>query len=745
MKTKSKEKILIIAIGFLLILAVLPVTAYATVPGTINYQGYLADSNGDAIDTDGTPLSITFSLYTVSTGGTAFWSETLSVEVFGGVYNVILGKTDSLLNEDLTPPCYLGVKVGSDPEMTPRQELTSTAYSISADDADTLDGLDSTAFISTETDPTVPASIKDGIAWTEVSSRPAGLDDGDDVGITSESDPTVLASVKDGVSWNELSGIPGGFADGVDNTGITSESDPQVGTISNNYVPKWNGSALVTGSIYDNGNIGIGKTPSYKLDVSGDINSDGVYKISGNTALKSENFNTFLGVTAGYSNSSGNYNTFAGYGAGYNNTTTSYNTFMGTGSGQYNAGYSNTFMGHDSGYFNSSGYQNTFIGKSAGMAYPSGYGTGSNNTCVGSYAGWYNKGIQNTFIGSYAGRSNNSGTYNTYIGYQSGYGNTSGSSNVFLGYQVGYNEYGSNKLYIDNSNTSSPLIWGDFSSNLLNFNGDVGIGIAGTPTHKLEVNSNTSGNSVLYSKYTGSNSDTIAVEGYSRPADYYGIGGQFTGGYKGVVGIVSPTGSSTYYGVRSEVSGGSGTNYGVYSYVSGSGTNWAGWFNGNVYVHGNLSKDSGTFKIDHPLNPGNKYLYHSLVESPDMKNIYDGVAVLDENGEALIELPEWFEALNKDFRYQLTPIGGPGPDLYIAQEISDNRFQIAGGNPGMKVSWQVTGIRQDAYAKAHPISVEEDKSQKERGYYLYPELYGQPKEKGIEFAHRPLDKERVDQ
>lgn len=94
-----------------------------------------------------------------------------------------------------------------------------------------------------------------------------------------------------------------------------------------------------------------------------------------------------------------------------------------------------------------------------------------------------------------------------------------------------------------------------------------------------------------------------------------------------------------------------------------------------------------------------------------MKNIYDGVLVLDENGEATVTLPDYFEALNQDFRYQLTRIGGP---VYIATEISGNQFQIAGGRTGLKVSWQVTGIRHDAYANALRIPVEVEKPASER-------------------------------
>jgi hypothetical protein len=119
-----------------------------------------------------------------------------------------------------------------------------------------------------------------------------------------------------------------------------------------------------------------------------------------------------------------------------------------------------------------------------------------------------------------------------------------------------------------------------------------------------------------------------------------------------------------------------------------------------------------------------------------MKNIYDGVVVLDVNGEAVVELPRWFEALNRDFRYQLTCIGGYAP-VYIAEKLQDNSFKIAGGKPKMEVSWQVTGIRQDAWANAHRVLVEEEKPPEERDYYLYPELHGAPQERHIRVVHYP--------
>jgi hypothetical protein len=155
---------------------------------------------------------------------------------------------------------------------------------------------------------------------------------------------------------------------------------------------------------------------------------------------------------------------------------------------------------------------------------------------------------------------------------------------------------------------------------------------------------------------------------------------------------------------------------------------------GSLYCDANIVGGSKKFRIDHPLDPANKYLYHASVESSEMKNIYDGNVVLDANGEATVQLPDWFEAVNTDFRYQLTPIGRPGPGLYVSQEISGNSFQIAGGSPGLKVSWQVTGVRQDAYARAHPLVVEEAKGESERGKYIHPELYGAPKEQSMRWA-----------
>jgi hypothetical protein len=162
-----------------------------------------------------------------------------------------------------------------------------------------------------------------------------------------------------------------------------------------------------------------------------------------------------------------------------------------------------------------------------------------------------------------------------------------------------------------------------------------------------------------------------------------------------------------------------------------------------ISITGTLSA-TGTknFRIDHPLDPANKYLTHAAIESSEVLNLYTGNAILDDSGEAVVQLPEWFESINKDFRYQLTPIGASGRDLYIAEEVSVGHFKIAGGKPGAKVSWQVSAVRNDAWEKAYPMLVESDKGA-DRGHYLTPELYGQPATTRIGYEAVPPENEQI--
>ena len=215
----------------------------------------------------------------------------------------------------------------------------------------------------------------------------------------------------------------------------------------------------------------------------------------------------------------------------------------------------------------------------------------------------------------------------------------------------------------------------------------------------------------------------IGVDGEAVATGVNGVG------FNGVVGTSNRMNGR---GVTGTASAGSTLDIGV---LGVSTTGYAGYFSGNVTVNGTLSKAAGAFKIDHPLDPANKYLYHSFVESPDMKNVYDGVVTTDADGYATVTLPQWFETLNRDFRYQLTVIDEANRPEFVQAKITagirNDRFTLRTSAPRTTVSWQVTGIRQDRWANAHRIPIEEPKSALERGRYLHPELYGQPAELSV--------------
>jgi len=176
---------------------------------------------------------------------------------------------------------------------------------------------------------------------------------------------------------------------------------------------------------------------------------------------------------------------------------------------------------------------------------------------------------------------------------------------------------------------------------------------------------------------TGGNADP-SLDGGNGGNGLHGTGGTAVGG--GGAGVVGTGGAGTFSDGIGVVGIGGGTSGDAVDGIPPSGCSscLAGNFFGNVTVTGTLSATTKNFKIDHPLDPANKYLVHASVESSEMKNIYDGTVVLDQKGEAVVQLPDWFEAANGSFRYQLTAIGGPCPGLYIAQKVTDNHFKIAG-------------------------------------------------------------------
>jgi len=277
----------------------------------------------------------------------------------------------------------------------------------------------------------------------------------------------------------------------------------------------------------------------------------------------------------------------------------------------------------------------------------------------------------------------NTGGGGAFTGYHGVYGtaiNSQGTGIIGVG-----NNYGSYYTYDDGS-------------------GHLGGGGAFTGTYNgvagyASQNSNSS--IAVYGRYNGGGDrNAIGVYGYSRPANNYGYGVYGIGNKYGVVGYEGTTGNN---------------NYGLYAI-------------GDVGATGNKN-----FVIDHPLDPENKILKHTSIESPEVLNMYRGNIVLDNLGEAAVQLPDYFMAININFSYDLTPIGQKAPDLYIKNEINEEgEFEISGGNPGQKVSWVVYAERNDLYMRQDGIRVVEvEKDESEKGKYLMPELYNQPPEKGI--------------
>jgi len=231
---------------------------------------------------------------------------------------------------------------------------------------------------------------------------------------------------------------------------------------------------------------------------------------------------------------------------------------------------------------------------------------------------------------------------------------------------------------------------------------------------------------------SGSNYGVYGETASSDGIGVYGLASLSSGNNIGVCGQSLSQYGTGVLGIANILNGVS--QVGIWGQSSNDG--YAGYFSGNVHINGTLEKSGGSFEIDDPLDPENMILRHSFVESPDMMNIYNGNVTTDASGIAVIQLPHYFDALNKDFRYQLTVIGQFAQAI-VAEEIQNNHFTIQTDKPNVKVSWQVTGIRKDPWAEKNRIVVEEQKSPRTKGYYLNPEAYGLSKTRSVEYALHP--------
>jgi hypothetical protein len=216
--------------------------------------------------------------------------------------------------------------------------------------------------------------------------------------------------------------------------------------------------------------------------------------------------------------------------------------------------------------------------------------------------------------------------------------------------------------------------------------------------------------------FAGGTGDSIASLGFAQSAD-----------------------SSASYGVYGSAVG-TGANFAVYGQAFDGTTNYSGYFDGLLYAQ-SATASVKAFVIDHPMDPANKFLSHSSVESDERKNIYDGVVTTDSRGFAAITMPSWFEALNEDFRYQLTVSGDESDNFVlvkVAQKLRNGKFKIRTSEPNIEVNWMITGNRHDPTSNYMPLEVEREKNKNEKGKYLVPEAYG--KDKSLGMAYGPVVK-----
>ena len=423
--------------------------------------------------------------------------------------------------------------------------------------------------------------------------------------------------------------------------------------------------------------------------------------------------NTASGFGALYSNTTGLYNTASGGNALYSNTTGDDNTASGTYALYSNTGQDNTASGSFALYFNTTGSDNAATGFEALYSNT----IGDNNTASSDFALSANtSGNDNTASGDFALLDNTTGSYNTAVGVNALESNQTGSELTAVGYNAGDSDaalvnnataLGANaKVGQNNSLVLGQTTAANPGASYVN----VGIGTA-TPRSAVEVAVSAPNSLGPVLTLTNSGQGESAIDfntGVPKADAPYAPAARI---------LASGSGNTGQIVFQSDVNQGLSNNM----VVDGSG----------VHVPGALDAAATGLRIDHPADPANKYLMLSSVQSSEMMNIFTGNVVTDELGLAIVQLPDWFEAENTDFRYQLTVIGERFAQAIVSKEIANHQFTISTNASNVKISWQITAVRQDPYAKAHPLVVEQQKAVGERGNYVHPELYGQPIDKQI--------------
>lgn len=665
----------------LLLLYLLTYTCFSQIPAIINYQGYVVDAAGKPVDGQ---QSVTFNIYDNAFSNTPVWSEEHSIKITNGGLNINLGskKSFSTANLKFDKPYWLGIKVGSGGEF-PKIQVTSVPYSFTAQNV-------------------LGKNAKEGyvLTWRDSASVwEAGS------GITFPFSQTISTN-ENGFLLKQTGNAPTMTLSRVYNTGIAEKKEgdnPQ--------------------GIYEN----IAQFLSSKADILAEVNSDqDMIAGSFSTFYSEKNKKPTVYI---YNDAIGEC-TRIEKGATLDNESVAFNVI------NKGLGITGAFYNDPDKYNNPNPTVDIFSnGRGECLRVIKNKNTGGAGGEDGSVALFQLLNKENNsdaFVVATTGKGragiftiNNTSNINTALVGQS---NGNGGSCISA-YTEAENTLGGNfQIHNSNSTAYALQVLSNGTKEAL-FVETYGVGSGAVFSTKGDFSVPEKAAPAVLIKNSGAGVSRIPLfvmqeNQTARCAEFYSNDKNNTE----ICLSVFQNGSGTAF--YAEQAGSSSDSPVLWVRKEGTNANWAGLFEGNVWVKGKIEKSSGNFKIDHPLDPENKFLVHSFVESPEMKNIYDGIAVLDERGEATVIMPEWFDALNKDFRYQLTCIGGFA-QVYIAEEMNGNQFKIAGGRPGLKVSWMVTGVRHDPYAEANPVVVEQIKNDKDKGRYIFPSLYNKPESQAI--------------
>jgi trimeric autotransporter adhesin len=754
-------------------------TPDVTVPRLLRFTGAAKDSVGSAMS--GT-IGVTFALYSEQTGGAPLWLETQNVPVdANGHYSILLGSTkaeglpaDLFVSEQAR---WVGVQISGQPEQ-PRVLLVSAPYALKAGDAETVGGFAPSAFVLAQ--PALgghaagdAAAVSNGLSpsgssvtttggtvnmlplWTTGTNIQSSVVTQTGTGSTARigignTTPAATLDVTGGATIRGLLNLPNAATAtataGADSRpfGLVASTFNSTSHAATNQVFHWQAepSGNNTASPAATLNLLFATAPAAASETGLKINSKGVITFAPGQTFPGGS-GTITGVTAGTGLTGGGtsgsvtlaVDTMKVPELSTSNNFTAPQAFQGNvgiAAAPSSNGYTplsvggNTTFGTWFAIGNSSAGGHTWNLISAGSGNAEGAGNFGITDLTGRSTIWL-EGNTNTTNLTATGVAAAATVEPDSLGKNAGgptpgllFGGGGSGEGIASNRVIGLTKFGLD-FYTNFTSRMSVLQ-----------NGQVGIGTQ-NPAAQLAVVASATGHPAIYSQA----GDAVSGTGQdgSDGIDAYGSAGDDSSSFTGSGGT-----GGVFQGGAGHIGG-----YGIYvtgGFSGASGANTAaGVFEGDVLITGTLY--GGTVsRIDHPLDPANKFLSHSAVESSDMKTIYDGNVTTDANGEAVVQLPDWFEALNRDFRYQLTTIGQPA-QAWIASKIANHAFAIKTDKPNVEISWQVTGIRQDAWANAHRMPVEQMKSERERGFYLAPELFGAPPEKSITSASHPAKMRRT--